>query len=1609
MEIKDKKVENKKGFNWRRYLMYLLFFIVLLPVITFLLLQITPVQNVVINYATKKINSSIDGEVTIEHVDLSLVKGLKLEGFQLKEASGDTILVAKALNVDLSKSLYSLFDNSVSIKKIDLEDPTIRIVKYKGQTKSNLDLILSKLTSPSKDGSKGEPMHISLKELEVSNLSLLIFDENTNQEQSIKLKNGSIKINKFLVENELDLAFLKLDQPIIRLKKLGEDFTVDVESEDVNEIVQAVHQDSSSLMVKVGSLEILNGIFSMNDYNKKPISGDILDVNHFELSDIDLNVVNLLLKNRNEINFDLNKFNFVDDKGFKVESLTCSGVEINSKKIDFPKFSFITDRTNLRESLSLSFDSFSDFSEFEQKVELSANFIASQIYFGDLMHFVKKLNTSSFFIKNRNKSVFLSGKVEGPIDYLIGNNMNIGIGNKLNLVANFSMRNITKKGGEFFHFGMKELETDMGFLKSFIPGFNPPDNFNKLGKIKFKGNFDGYLKDFVAFGTLNSAMGDAFMDMRLDIKDGSSLAQYSGELSLEQFDLGSWTDNADFGIVDFSASISDGKGLTLNSVYSDLYATVESLTFKGYEYRDFVMDAQVDKNTFNGEFSISDENIDFVFDGNIEIKENVPYLDFKANIEKVDLYTLNLSDKPFSVKGSVDINGYGQDLNDIVGSMIASELTVRTNDTIYRMDTISLTAFETADNNRRIKLFSDIASIELEGNYNLKTIVPATKYILKKNYPHFTQNWNVSDMDSINKQDLRFDISIYDSRNFFELAGIQKLETKNFKAKGALDTEKGDLSFASSIPFFKIKDNSFWDSQVLISSDEKSGDVLVNIDSTVIGNNSFNPIDIQSKMTGDTVNFLISTTEIVDSLQSLDIQGRLIPHPRGYAVNITDNEINALGGIWSFDQNNKIVFGKEYHDIENLKITDGYRSITIDDVDKKGIALYLADFNFSTVNGIINYDKMSFAGEGDLSLLIDDVYKDKNLQANMYVEELTINNDVFGTLEIDLNKDNGKPAGVLMSLGESGDHEFLVNATFDPDNGNYLDANVQSKNFPLHIFEYILKDGIKNTYGGVDLKAEIKGPASDLKMDGTGFLSGGVTIVYTGVEYTFIEQEVRFTERNIDLTGVEILDPDEGVGTIEGGLYHNFFRGFTVDATISGNDVIALNTTRFDNPLYYGLGKGDMSAHFSGPFHLVNMKINAVAKDESVLNIPIWEGETSTDKNFIQFVSREEMLNEEIKKERKFRFEGLDIEIDLIMTPAARVNIIFDESRGDIIQGNGRGNLKMNITRYGDFDMYGTYEIEKGEYLFTALGAVAKPFKVRRGGQIKWTGDPINARLSIEADYQVRTSMEVFLSEFVTDNPQLQAASRSKTQVELILNLGGTLYNPNVNFGLNFPDLDGDLRTTAQSKMRTLNANQAELNSQVLGLIVFNSFLPSTSSQINLGGADIGNAGIGTLSEFVSSQLSLLFTGLLNEALADNGLISGIDFDIGLRKNSFNGVSNTNSDILPDEIEVHLKNRFKFLDERLSLDLSGNYVRENVLVGGNYFIGDFVLEYFLTDDRKLKLRMYGRYDFDEIEGQRRQRYGLGVGYRTEFGTLSDFKQTMSEQFRDSVGESSNNQ
>jgi hypothetical protein len=91
-----------------------------------------------------------------------------------------------------------------------------------------------------------------------------------------------------------------------------------------------------------------------------------------------------------------------------------------------------------------------------------------------------------------------------------------------------------------------------------------------------------------------------------------------------------------------------------------------------------------------------------------------------------------------------------------------------------------------------------------------------------------------------------------------------------------------------------------------------------------------------------------------------------------------------------------------------------------------------------------------------------------------------------------------------------------------------------------------------------------------------------------------------------------------------------------------------------------------------------------------------------------------------------------------------------------------------------------------------------------------------------------------------------------------------------------------------------------------------------------------------------------------------------------------------------------LNNKFRFWDERIEFNVGGNYVRQGVNNLQNYFVPDFYVQLALTDDRKLNLKVYGRYDLDEILSSRRQMYGLGLRYRTEFGSMLETKSELKD-------------
>ena len=1266
-----------------------------------------------------------------------------------------------------------------------------------------------------------------------------------------------------------------------------------------------------------------------------------------------------------------------------------------------PNYSITLGETIIKDKFSLSYLSFNAFKNFANEVILNASFDRSKIYIKDIEHFIPTLGSSSFIKNNANEYVEISGKYFGKIVNIAGRNVDFKFGDKLSLAGSFNTRNLLDFDNTVLNIKLDRFETSMKKIKMLVPKFNLPENFVKLGSVNFTGRFDGYLQDFVAFGKLKTDLGTAELDMRLDITEGTNKANYSGALNLINFNLGRWSGNPDLGLVNFNSKVEDGRGLTLNTVKADLTATVKSLIFKKYTYKDFKVDGKIDKNTFNGAFQIKDPNIDFVFEGAFEYLEKQAFLNFKSDVKNIDLFALNLSSSPLRFSGKMDINTVGNNINEFTGDVQINDLKVFAKDTTFVLSQVIVDSKQSINRSKILSVTSDLGSIVIDGEYDIPNVVRSIKKVIFANYPHITKTWK-EDVDKF-RQDQKFDfnINLIESQNFLSLLGLNNSSFGKISLKGKLDTYKNELSLAATTPLLKVNRDSFNNIQILVTSNAKSGDILVHVDSTYAFGRHFNPIDFQTNMKGDTIDFTFDTERIIDSLENFDIRGRLIPHLKGYSLTLADNLLVMLGKKWSIDPRNNLVLGNRYFNIENMILSDGFRNIELNDINNNnGLSLQIDNFDLDFINTIIKYDKMQFSGLSSVSARVPDVFSDqKEISAYVNIPEFFINRDPYGTLFIDINKAPGKPYKANVSIGD-----FLaINGTYD-EKLNQIDSRVKLRETPMSLIQYLLKDGISNTKGYINADITLAGPMKSPTLVGTGTVNNGQTrINYTGATYYFDNQKMRLSNTEISLDGAVIKDENGNIGTVRGGLVHDLFMKFGVNATISGDNVVGLNTTKQDNPDYYGYGVGRLSAEFQGSFDKINMKISAVTGPGTKLSIPVDNSKGSLGQSFIKFVKSDK--NGNVLDAKPFTVNGINIEMNLTLTPDAEVSLIFNEAKGDIIRGRGRGNMKIDITRQGAFDIFGEYEIEQGEYLFTVPGLpVAKPFVVERGGILRWTGDPINTSINITANYRTRTSIKPFIEEYLTlSSPETQRLAEQRSEVDLRLILGGTLFKPEIKFDLTFPNLTGDIQSFADSKLRLLRTNELELNSQVLGLIVFNAFLPSSRVSDVFGASGLQSAGINTLSEFISSQLSLLLTNLINSTLEENGLISGVDFEVGVRNNNLALGSAATSNIFPDEIEVRLKNKFRFMDERLSLNLGGNYVFQNQGQAVNQVLPDFAVELELTNDRKLKVRLYGKGDIDPTTlTSLRQKYGLGVAYRTEFGSMLDFERKMKTKIGDLI-------
>lgn len=1599
---------------WLRRLLETLAVVILLPILLF---QIPWVQTWTAKKLTKYLSEELKTTVAVGKVQLGLFNKVQLQDFYVEDLNGDTLLFAGNLEVNHS-GVFNIFFSKFRIETLRLEDATVHISRKGEEEWQNFQFLLNYFSGnqESKKGKK-KPLVLDLRHFYLDRVHFLKPDLAKGETFDVYLDHGEGHFKKFdLLAKQLELSSLDLEKPIVSI--LLETAQPAGKAPPVNTEAVEAPNDTNKLVISILDFDLTGGRFSLTNKRKEPVRlspDSVLNYNHLQILDLEIHFNRFKFSDL-EFEGEVEKISCRESTGFVLENLSAKQASLSCRGMELYGLQLKTPFTELGDTLIFRHGggTYHAWEDFVNEVKMDVKLHNSHVAIRDVMKFAPALENNPFFKENKDQVVAIDGLVKGPVNRLDGRNLKISMDEGLKMEGSFSTLNLTVPDEQFLHLKLDKLLTNVRTLRKLIPKFKPTENVDRLGRLEFSGKFDGFFDDFVADGNLRTDLGRAEMFMNLKLRDGKEKARYSGDLYLYEFDLGAWSGNKDLGKVTLDSHVKEGVGLSLSNVSASLEGIVDSLVFKGYKYKNASIKGDLRKNRFVGDFVIDDGNIDLTFGGEINYTDTLPSFNFSADVRKLDLRPLNLTNKDLQFFGKMDLKLRGKSLSDITGTAnISNFIIIKNRKDSLNIDTAFLSSVWVPEKMEKVfTLNSTLGDLAVTGNFDIEKIPLQLGQFFAKNYENFAKRINIKPKETqLDTAKFDFELKVYKLQNlvnFFE----EKLQGFDESVvKGSFDGFGNTAYLEVEVPSWKYENIHFKDVYFRSKLKGSEGTLQVGVIETAFSETQkLSPVSLIGSIYSDTLEFLIISSNFYKILDNININGILsLDEEDAWRISFKPSDLVVLNETWEMNTANYLRIGGGKVETNNFILSSGQRRIKLNSVRNEGLELELENYPIDSLAFIREIKKHKLAGNANLTARVKNVFKFQGLAAMLRIDSLNVNGDNYGTLRLDASSNSIKET-VAATLSIEGDTSLLTaNGYFNPPNlikdpkrqtvknqALFFDFDVDIQKYPVKIVQYFVPE-VLNPKGSLSASnIQFSGLPSKPELSGKAEVNNVVfRIKPLQVTYRVPKGQVAINNRIFDAKDTEVFDSLGNKARLDGGITHNHLKDFGLDLRIStapGKPFLGLNTTEKDNSTFYGTALGTGYVRFSGTFAQPNLYVEATTSKGTHMFLPMDNSSTKFSTNFIEFKKKPtiETTKPNESPESFSEPRGLNMEFVIDITPDAKMDVVFDKAWGDLLQGTGTGDFVVTLSRNGDFNMRGNFTVVTGNYLFTQMVlGLNKPFIVQPGGTILWTGDPYEADININASYAgLNTSVYNFISEYLTAaTDEAKSLARNSSPIDLNMKLTGKLLKPDIAFDIKFSNLPAELRNYCENKMRTVRNDPNELNRQVFGLLILQQFLPSGYT------IQAGDVGINTVGEMLSNQLSLYVTEFFSEFLTGNNLVQGIDFDI-----SFNRFTNASiNDPLANVANNELRTRLKVIvNDRISLQAGGNFGNQTYTGNNGLLAGEFVIEYVLTKDRRLKLRAFAGTEAD-IASSRRNRQGIALTYKRDFDSFKELFNLMSQK------------
>jgi hypothetical protein len=1406
--------------------------------------------------------------------------------------------------------------------------------------------------------------HIAFKPFQTLNIQkFLVRDE--QRDTLLFVSDLSLGISSLDIKrNAYHASSLRLDSGYFNLYRIEESEAMNLDF--ITQLFSSSDTSSQAVNFKVYAdlVEINHLRFRYEDYKVDLQAQNQIDFSHLYVSDLTGVVEDVFLDGPN-IKASVLHLAIREKSGFELSHLS-GETYVSDTAIICSNISLDAGKTHLKGFYSMHSESWKSYANFLDEVVMDASLDTSVVDFHDVAFFSKNIDDMLTPLKFVGTAKGTVSNLKANIDYLT-------FGNSGSLVGDVKIKGLPDIGSTFFDADFKQLYasiSDIDLLK--IPNGTSveplvlPEQVRTLGFVRFKGNFVGFLSDFVAYGSAETALGVLKADINL--KTPNDTLKYSGSLASKGFQLGKLL-GAEPTVKKTAFDLEiDGKGSDVESMWLDAKGQVTSIDVLGYKYKNVRVDGLLHRQVFEGNVLINDTNVKLDFNGLVNFKSDVPQIKCVSKVSGLHLDKINLvpSDTNGELSANFTLDMSGKTMSELHGNLFVTDLYYANPKRRISIDTISL-ADKLIPGGHDIHIKSTIGNIDIVGSTNLFDLPYAFVKVSQPYAPRWFDQKILKGKDTTQIFDYSLKLR-YDPK----IVGLFSDElswTDTLQISGRVDAANADFELDMAPLTWSYKEYVFDSNRIEVKPSKDS--LMISFNARKCATNQaifLENFNVESILTNDSLNAQVSWFNETNQADSGFIDIWLYRSDK-YLLNAYLNklDVRVAGVQWRSKQKAQLHADTNYVEVEHLNLRSNSGYVTCNGswsgLTNEHLVFDVSNFDLGYISNF-GISKNQF--EGMFNGQIDMYQRQTSFvaDADITIDSLIVDGFEIGTLQGSSEYNIAEKALILnLDLSYKGDRNVQITGDYRPfTDEDQLFLNARFKSFRASVLEPFINDFTSELDGTIDGNVTITGIATNPELNGKLNLKDfQLKINYLNTKYQIANGDINIKPDFIGMDVVPISDGRKTNTTLTAGVFHENFSDFNYDIFIDADNFLCLNTTEVDNEDYYGTARITGHVNIGGYLGQTTIDAEVATEKGTVLNIPLSDQTSVGQADYIRFVEPPSKKKTQQEQRVEEAFNGLALNFQLEVDNDAQIQIIFDEQVGDIIKVVGNGDILMNIDNRGTFNMYGDYVITSGDYLFTLQSLINKRFSVQPGSRLTWSGSPYDASIDLAAIYKLRASPYPLVAG-IDDSPVYE----QRMPVDVYLNMGRVLSDPDIGFNIKLPSLqDSDI---ANQLLEAAKSNDQEINRQTFSLLLTNSFAGRANA--TLSASSPLNNGYEVLSNQFSNLISQYFDNL----------------DVGVNYRPSDSLN-------ANQTEVAVST--ELFNDRVLLEVNGSVQGENQnpnQATTNTVAGEFNLEYKITKDGALRGRVFNEANNYNPTNLNQSPYTQGVGliYRREFNTFGEF-------------------